>query len=76
MKSSCPSIEKPQSSNKSAKSQNALVYQIKTNTSHERHCRASGFVREPTPEVSKIRCVRTQHENLLRRREIVAAPQR
>jgi hypothetical protein len=47
MKSSCLSIEKPQSSNRSARSQNAQAYQIKTNTSHKRHCRASGFVREP-----------------------------
>jgi len=47
MKSSCLSIEKPQSSNRSARSQNAQAYQIKTNTSHKRHCRASGFVQEP-----------------------------
>jgi len=47
MKSSCLSIEKPQSSNRSAKSQNPQVYQVEINSCHKRHCRASGFVREP-----------------------------
>ena len=40
IKTSCLSIEKPQSSNWSAKSQNPPVYQVEINSCHKRQCRA------------------------------------
>jgi len=52
MKSSCLSIEKPQSSNRSARSQNVHRFQITQSISYKRHCRASGFV--PEPSVTEI----------------------
>jgi len=76
MKSSCLSIEKPQSSNRSARSQNAQAYQIKTNTSHKRHCRASGFVQEPDPVIVVLCCARTPREKCGVSEKLHAAAQR
>jgi hypothetical protein len=35
--------------------QNAQAYQVQINTSHKRHCRASGFVLEPTSPIAAMR---------------------
>ncbi|MHA3916807.1 hypothetical protein, partial [Halovulum sp. GXIMD14793] len=54
---------KPQSSDRSAKSQNPQVYQVEINSCHKRQCRASGFVHEPLGEVLNFRCARSPRKN-------------